>query len=299
MKQIIDTIGDTPLVKLKYVSKELGANVYGKCEFFNPAGSVKDRVALYLIQESLKQDPKIKSFIEPTSGNTGIGLAFVASFLGLDLTVVMPESMSFERRATIKHFGAKLVLTPAREGMSGSIKKAYELSKKSGAQILNQFENSANIKAHFETTAPEIYSSCQDIDIFITGVGTGGTISGVGRYLKSKDKSIKVYAVEPQESAVISGKSAGPHKIEGIGAGFIPKNLDLDILDDVVTVSSQSAIKRAKELSKKEALFVGISSGANIEAIYNLSKKVDIRGKNIVTILPDSASRYLSTELFK
>ncbi len=294
---ILELIGKAPLIKLDRINNELDNNIYVKCDFLNPGGSIKDLIALYMVKDALKKG-NVKAIVEPTSGNTGIGLALVCAKLGIDLTIVMPESMSIERRSTIKHFGAKLVLTPANEGMQGSIDKALELAQQ-GAVILNQFENPANIKAHYEVTAPIVYESVPNIDIFITGVGTGGTISGVGKFLKERKGNIKVVAIEPSESAVISGKQKGIHKIEGIGAGFIPKNLDLDILDDVVEVTSKSAIENAKELAKKEALFVGISSGANLAGIKEYIKRYNLKDKNIVTVMPDSASRYLSTELFK
>ena len=291
---ILNLIGKTPLIKLETISRELNNNIYVKCDFLNPGGSIKDLIAYYMVKD-LKD---VKSIVEPTSGNTGIGLALVCAKMGIDLTIVMPESMSIERRATIKHFGANLVLTPASEGMQGSINKALELTK-SGAIMLNQFENPANIKAHYEVTAPIIYKSVPEIDIFIAGVGTGGTISGVGKFLKEKKRNIKIIAIEPSESAVISCKPKGAHKIEGIGAGFVPKNLYLSILNDVVEVNSQMALDNAKELCQKEALFVGISSGANLAGIKEYIKRHNLEGKNIVTVMPDSASRYLSTELFK
>ncbi len=298
MKNLIDTIGNTPLIKLKSISKELNANIYAKAEFFNPGGSIKDRIALEMVEDALKMG-KVEHIVEPTSGNTGIGLALVCALKKIKLTIVMPESMSIERRAAISHYGANLILTPANLGMDGSIKKAKEIAKSCNAVMLNQFENSANPKAHYKYTGVEIYKELPEIDIFIAGVGTGGTISGVGKYLKEQKKDINIIAIEPKESAVISGKEKGVHQIEGIGAGFIPKNLDLNLLDKTITVSSQEAIDMAKRLAKDEALFVGISSGANIAGIYNLAKEQNITGKNIVTVLPDSACRYLSTELFK
>lgn len=298
MSSLINTIGNTPLIKLENISKELQANIYAKAEFFNPGGSIKDRIALEMVEEAQKKGD-IKHIVEPTSGNTGIGLALVCALKKIKLTIVMPESMSIERRAAISHYGAKLILTPANLGMNGAIKKAQEIVDSCGAIMLNQFENSANPKAHYKHTAPEIYKELQNIDIFIAGVGTGGTISGVGKYLKEQKKDVNIIAIEPKESAVISGKEKGVHQIEGIGAGFIPKNLDLNLLDKTITVSSQEAIDMAKKLAKIEALFVGISSGANIAGIYNLAKEQNIKGKNIVTILPDSACRYLSTKLFK
>ena len=299
MKSILDTVGNTPLIELKKISKDLGCKVYAKCEFLNPGGSIKDRIALFMVEDAIKNSRlKNNHIVEPTSGNTGIGLALVCSYKKIDLTIVMPESMSKERRDILKHFGAEVILTKAELGMQGSIDKAKEIVENEGALMLNQFENRANPLAHYQTTAPEIAKELESIDVFIAGVGTGGTISGVGEYLKDRFNT-QIVAVEPSESAVISGKSKGAHQIEGIGAGFIPKNLNLDILDSVVEVSSRDAIEMAKYLTKEEALFVGISSGANIAGIYNLAKKIDLKGKSIVTILPDSASRYQSTALFK
>jgi len=296
MNKIVDLIGKTPLIKLNKISNELGCEVYGKCEFLNPGGSIKDRIALFMVKDALKKE-NIKGFIEPTSGNTGIGLALVCASLNIPLTITMPESMSLERRATIRHFGANLILTPARLGMQGAIDEAIRISKEQGYTLLNQFENPSNPKAHYNTTAVEIYNTIKEIDFFVTGIGTGGTISGVGKYLKEKIKDIKIIGVEPSESAVINGKDKGAHLIEGIGAGFIPKNLDLNVVDKVIEVSSNDAIKKAKELAR-EGAFVGISSGANIKAIYHLANSINLKGKKIVTILHDSASRYLSTKLF-
>jgi len=296
---LLNSIGNTDLIKLEKISKELKCKIYAKCEFLNPASSVKDRIALAMVEDAIANNRlKNNHIVEPTSGNTGIGLALVCALKGIKLTIIMPESMSQERRDAIKHYGAELILTPASEGMKGSINKALEIVKKEGAHILNQFENSANPNTHYNTTALEIYKELKELDIFITGVGTGGTISGVGKYLKEQNSNIKVIAIEPVESAVINGKAKGAHKIEGIGAGFIPKNLNLNILDKTITVSSQDAINMAKRLAKQEALFVGISTGANIAGIYNLAKQEDIKGKKIVTILPDSACRYQSTDLF-
>ena len=299
MSTILNSIGNTPLVKLNKVSKDLECDVWAKCEFLNPAGSVKDRVALFMVEDAIKSGSlKNRHIVEPTSGNTGIGLALVCAIKGIKLTIVMPESMSIERRAAIEHYGAQLILTPAADGMAGSIKKAQDIAEDNGALMLNQFENLANPKAHYATTAPEILKDIDSIDIFIAGVGTGGSISGIGRYLKEQNSSSQIIAIEPQESAVISGKEKGAHSIEGIGAGFIPKNLDLNIVDKTVTVASEEAIEQAKVLAKEEALFVGISSGANIAGIYNLAKEQNIKGKTVVTLLPDSACRYQSTKLF-
>jgi cysteine synthase A len=298
MANILETIGNTPLIKLQNISKELNCNIFAKCEFLSPAGSIKDRVALAMVEDAITNGKlKGKHIVEPTSGNTGIGLAFVCAIKGIKLTIVMPESMSKERRDAIKHYGAELILTKAELGMQGAIQKAQELVKSSNAIMLDQFENSANPKAHYQSTAPEITNALDCIDIFIASVGTGGTLSGIGKYLKEQ-KNSQVIAIEPSESAVISGKEKGLHKIEGIGAGFIPKNLDLSIVDKTIEVSSEDAINMAKELAKKEALFIGISSGANVAAIYNLAKEQNITNKTIVTVLPDSACRYQSTELF-
>ncbi len=297
--KIISKIGNTPLIKLEQASRDLECEVWAKCEFLNPAGSIKDRIALAMVEDAIEQG-KLENMhiVEPTSGNTGIGLALVCAIRGIKLTIVMPESMSIERRSAITHYGAELILTPASEGMNGSIAKAQKIVEQENALMLNQFENPANPKAHYQNTAPEILKELKSLDIFIAGVGTGGTISGIGKYLKEQNSNIEVVAIEPAESAVISGKAKGAHKIEGIGAGFIPKNLDLNILDKTVTVTSQEAIEKAKELAKKEGLFVGISSGANISGIYNLAKEQNIKGKTIVTVLPDNACRYQSTELF-
>ncbi len=299
MNKITSKIGNTPLVKLVQASKDLECEVWAKCEFLNPAGSIKDRIALAMVEDAIEQG-KLDSnhIVEPTSGNTGIGLALVCAIKGIKLTIVMPESMSIERRTAITHYGAELILTPASQGMDGSIQKAKEIVEQENALMLNQFENPVNPKAHYKTTAPEILKELKNLDIFIAGVGTGGTISGIGKYLKEQNSNIEVVAIEPAESAVISGKEKGAHKIEGIGAGFIPKNLDLNILDKTVTVTSQDAIEKAKDLAKQEGLFVGISSGANIAGIYKLAEEQNIKGKTIVTVLPDNACRYQSTELF-
>ena len=299
MNKITSKIGNTPLVKLEQASKDLECEVWAKCEFLNPAGSIKDRIALAMVEDAIEQG-KLDSnhIVEPTSGNTGIGLALVCAIKGIKLTIVMPESMSIERRTAITHYGAELILTPASQGMDGSIQKAKEIVEQENALMLNQFENPVNPKAHYKTTAPEILKELKNLDIFIAGVGTGGTISGIGKYLKEQNSDIEVVAIEPAESAVISGKEKGAHKIEGIGAGFIPKNLDLNILDKTVTVTSQDAIEKAKDLAKQEGLFVGISSGANIAGIYKLAEEQNIKGKTIVTVLPDNACRYQSTELF-
>ena len=297
MSSIIELIGNTPLVKLEKISQELECEVFAKCEFLNPGGSIKDRIALFMVKDALKEK-EFNGIVEPTSGNTGIGLALVCAALNIPLIITMPESMSRERRASIKHFGAKLVLTPAKEGMEGAINEAIKISKLERYRLLNQFENPSNPKAHYQTTAVEIFNKIKNIDIFLTAIGTGGTITGVGRFLKEQNPNIEIFGVEPCESAVINKKPKGAHKIEGIGAGFIPKILDLSLIKKVFEVSSNDSIKRAKEIAK-EGFFVGISSGANLEAIYKLAKAQNIKGKKIVTIFQDSASRYLSTELFR
>ncbi len=300
MSSILNAIGNTPLIKVESISKELKCEVWAKCEFMNPGGSIKDRIALAMIEDAIANGKLTNNHIvEPTSGNTGIGLAMVCATKGIKLTIVMPESMSRERRQIIQHFGAKLILTDAALGMQGSIDKAKEIVKSEGALMLNQFTNPANPRVHYKTTGREIANALDTkVDIFITGVGTGGSISGAGSYLKEIFNTT-IIAIEPKESAVISGKAKGVHKIEGIGAGFIPKNLNRELLDDVVSVSSSAAFARAKRVAKEDGLFVGISSGANIEGIYELSKKIDLQGKRVVTLLPDSASRYQTTELFE
>jgi len=300
MSSILNAIGNTPLIKVESISKELKCEVWAKCEFMNPGGSIKDRIALAMIEDAIANGKLTNNHIvEPTSGNTGIGLAMVCATKGIKLTIVMPESMSRERRQIIQHFGAKLILTDAALGMQGSIDKAKEIVKSEGALMLNQFTNPANPQVHYKTTGREIANALDTkVDIFIAGVGTGGSISGAGSYLKEIFNTT-IIAIEPKESAVISGKAKGVHKIEGIGAGFIPKNLNRELLDDVVSVSSSAAFARAKQIAKEDGLFVGISSGANIEGIYELSKKIDFQGKRVVTLLPDSASRYQTTELFE
>jgi len=282
----LNAIGNTPLI-------ELEKNIFGKCEFLNPTGSVKDRAALYIIQDGIKSG-KIKentNIIEPTSGNTGIALAAICAKLGLKLTLTMPESMSVERRKLMSVYGANLVLTPASEGMKGSIEKAFELAKENGF-VPNQFENFSNVKAHKETTANEILKQLGDVDILVSAVGTGGTISGIGEVLKKHNKNIKIIAVEPKQSNVLSGGNASPHKIQGIGAGFIPKILNLNIIDEVVTIDDEKALEYTKKLPKEKGLFVGISSSANILASKQISKKYP--NKKIVTILCDNGNRYLS-----
>ncbi len=289
-------IGNTPLIYLKNLSKKLNVKIYAKCEFLNPLGSIKDRAAYFMIKEANQKDLYKYGIIEPTSGNTGIALAGLCASLNINLTLTMPESMSIERVALLKHLGANLILTPASEGMKGAINRAKELQKE-GKILLDQFSNPANPKAHYQTTAPEIYKELKEIDIFINGVGTGGTISGVGKFLKEKVKNIKIFAVEPSKAAAISKKEISSHQIQGIGAGFIPKNLDLNLLDDVVLVDDEMAFQAAREVAKIDGLFVGISSGANIAAIKKIASKYS--NKTFLTTFADDALKYQSTPLFK
>jgi cysteine synthase A len=289
MNDVLSLIGNTPVVKLK------NSNIYAKCEFLNPSGSVKDRAAYFMLKDALESKAiNDKSIIvEPTSGNTGISLAMVCAVLGLELILTMPESMSVERRKMMQVYGAKLVLTPASLGMKGAIEKANEIvSENENSFMPMQFENLSNVKAHEQTTALEILKDVPNIDIFVAGVGTGGTISGVGKILKQKNPNVKIIAVEPEESAVLSGQGPSPHKIQGIGAGFVPKILAKDYIDEVITINSFEAIETMNTLPKQEGLFVGISSGANVYAAKKLAK--DNPDKNIVTILCDYGARYLS-----
>lgn len=299
-----ELIGKTPLLELSHIEDEykLEANIIAKVEYFNPAGSVKDRIAKKMIDEAIKEGKINKDtvLIEPTSGNTGIGLASVAAAKGLKLIVTMPETMSVERRNIIKAYGAEIVLTEGAKGMKGAIEKANELAKEyTNSFIPGQFDNPNNPKVHFETTGPEIYEDTDGkVDIFVAGVGTGGTITGVGAYLKSKNKDIKVVAVEPESSPVLSEGKSGPHKIQGIGAGFVPKVLDTSIYDEIIRVSNEDAFETGKLIGKKEGILVGISSGAAVFAAIELAKKEENKGKNIVVLLPDTGDRYLSTPMF-
>ncbi|MDY4642285.1 MAG: cysteine synthase A [Erysipelotrichaceae bacterium] len=299
-----ELIGKTPLLELSHIEDEykLEANIIAKVEYFNPAGSVKDRIAKKMIDEAIKEGKINKDtvLIEPTSGNTGIGLASVAAAKGLKLIVTMPETMSVERRNIIKAYGAEIVLTEGAKGMKGAIEKANELAKEyPNSFIPGQFDNPNNPKVHFETTGPEIYEDTDGkVDIFVAGVGTGGTITGVGAYLKSKNKDIKVVAVEPESSPVLSEGKSGPHKIQGIGAGFVPKVLDTSIYDEIIRVSNEDAFATGKLIGKKEGILVGISSGAAVFAAIELAKKEENKGKNIVVLLPDTGDRYLSTPMF-
>lgn len=303
-KGIEELIGNTPLMEIMQIEKELKlkARVLAKLEYMNPAGSVKDRAAKYIIEDAeekglLKEGAVI---IEPTSGNTGIGLASLAAVRGYRLILTMPETMSVERRNILKAYGAEIVLTEGSRGMAGAIEKAEELSREiPGSIIAGQFVNPANPKAHRETTGPEIWRDTEGkVDIFVAGVGTGGTVTGVGEYLKSQNPDVKVVAVEPEDSPVLSGGKAGPHKIQGIGAGFVPEVLNTDIYDKVVKVGSEQAFSAAKLLAKKEGVLVGISSGAALHAALEMAKQPENHGKNIVVLLPDSGDRYYSTPLF-
>lgn len=299
---IADLIGNTPIIKLNNIDKNLPANIYAKCEFMNPTGSVKDRIGFNMIKEGFKDGSINKNthIIEPTSGNTGIALAAQCASLGLKLTLIMPESMSLERKKLINAFGANIILTPASQGMQGSLDKANELQQKEqNAIVLQQFENPNNPLIHETTTAIEILNDMDNhIDIFVTAVGTGGTLSGIGKILKQQIADIQIIAVEPSNSSVLSGNSANSHKIQGIGAGFIPKILDTNIYDDIIKVNDEDAINRAKQLALEEGLLVGISSGANLEAAIQLASLKKNEDKNIVIILCDTGERYLSTELF-
>ena len=298
-------IGGTPLLELHNLEKELGlkAKVLAKLEYFNPAGSAKDRIARAMIDEA-EREGKLgpgSVIIEPTSGNTGIGLAAVAAARGYRVIIVMPETMSMERRMLMKAFGAELVLTPGSKGMTGSIEKAEELAASMPHSFIpNQFVNPVNAKAHYDTTGPEIWNDTDGtVDVFVAGVGTGGTITGVGRYLKERKAGVKVVAVEPAASAVLSGGRPGPHGLQGIGAGFIPKVLDTGIYDEVIPVENEQAYEAARLIGKKEGVLVGISSGAALFAALELAKRDEYAGKTIVALLPDTGDRYLSTPLFE
>ena len=301
-KKITELIGGTPLLELETVSKNTGATVFAKLEYFNPAGSVKDRIAKAMLDDAeakgiLKPDSVI---IEPTSGNTGIGLAAVAAARGYKVILTMPETMSIERRNLLKAYGAKVVLTEGVRGMKGAIEKAQELAAENVHSFIpSQFTNSANPKVHYDTTGPEIWEDTDGkVDIFVAGVGTGGTVSGVGEYLKSKKPNIQVVAVEPSGSPVLSGEKPGPHKIQGIGAGFVPETLNTAVYDEVIQVTNEDAFETGRELAKKEGLLVGISSGAAVWAAKELAKRPENKGKIIVAILPDTGERYLSTAMF-
>nr|WP_297165428.1 cysteine synthase A [uncultured Dysgonomonas sp.] len=303
-KKLTDLIGNTPLLELSNYEKNhnIDAKIIAKLEYFNPASSVKDRIAFAMITDAeekgeLKADSVI---IEPTSGNTGIGLAFVAAAKGYKLTLTMPETMSIERRNLLKALGANIVLTPGPEGMKGAIAKAIELKESTpNGIILQQFENPANPAIHRKTTAEEIWRDTDgQVDIFVAGVGTGGTVSGVGEVLKKRNPNIKIVAVEPTDSPVLSGGKPGPHKIQGIGAGFVPKTYDSSVIDEIIQVKNDDAILTSRILAREEGLLVGISCGAAVHAATELAKRPENKGKNIVVILPDTGERYLSTVLY-
>lgn len=303
-QRLTDLIGGTPLLELNRFAAEKGLArpIIAKLEYFNPGGSAKDRIALAMIKQA-EADGKLKpgaTIIEPTSGNTGVGLALVAAVRGYRLILTMPETMSIERRQLVSAYGAKVVLTPAAEGMTGAIKEAERLRDSiDGALILQQFENKANPAAHFATTGPEIWDDTEGhVDVFVAGAGTGGTISGVGRYLKSKNPAVRIVAVEPASSPVLSGGKAGPHAIQGIGAGFVPAVYDSSVVDEVMTVSNDDAMSTTRLLARSEGLLTGISSGAAAWAAAELARREELHDKTIVTLLPDTGERYLSTGVF-
>lgn len=302
---VTELIGKTPILKLNNFSKSEGvaANIFAKLEYFNPAGSVKDRIAYAMISDA-EAKGELKpgaTIIEPTSGNTGIGLASVGTAKGYKVILTMPETMSVERRNLVKAYGAEVVLTEGAKGMKGAIEKANELKEQTpGSVILGQFVNPANPKAHYETTGPEIWADTEGkVDAFIAGVGTGGTLSGVGKYLKEKNPNVKIFAVEPQTSPVLSEGHGGAHKIQGIGAGFVPDTLNTSVYDEVIPVPNEAAFETGNKIAKTEGILVGISSGAAVWAAEQLAKKDEFKGKNIVVLLPDTGDRYLSTDLFK
>jgi len=300
---ISEAIGNTPLVKLNQLTDENSADVYVKVEFMNPGSSVKDRIALAMIEkaEATGELTADMTIVEPTSGNTGIGLAMVAASKGYKAILVMPDTMSKERRNLLRAYGAELVLTPGADGMKGAIKKATELAEKDSYFMPQQFENPANPEIHAKTTGKELVEQANSagfaIDAFISGIGTGGTISGAGKVLKENFENVKVVAVEPTDSAVLSGKEPGPHKIQGIGAGFIPKTLDTDIYDEIIAIENEESMDTARELAKKEGILGGISSGAAVKAGLKVAKELG-KGKNVVVVLPSNGERYLSTPLF-
>lgn len=303
-KNVTELIGNTPVVELSNLEKEEGlkAQLLAKVEFFNPAGSVKDRIAKRMIEKAEEQGllKKGATIIEPTSGNTGIGLASVCASKGYKAIFTMPETMSVERRNLLKAYGAKIVLTPGSQGMKGAIAKAKELQESTPNSLIpSQFTNLENPQAHYETTGPELWEQTDgEIDIFVAGVGTGGTISGTGKYLKEKNPNIKIVAVEPEGSPVLSQGKAGPHGIQGIGAGFVPDTLNTQIYDEIVTVTNENAYNTGRAIAQKEGLLVGISSGTSVYAAIQLAKRPENEGKRIVALMPDTGERYLSTPMF-
>ena len=304
VKQLTDLIGNTPLVELNKFSQEKGIDtpIIAKVEFFNPGGSVKDRIAFAMIEDA-EQKCLLKpgaTIIEPTSGNTGVGLALVSAVKGYKLILTMPETMSIERRNLVKAYGAEVILTPGKDGMPGAIRAAEELRDNTpGSIILQQFENAANPAKHYATTGPEIWRDTDGkVDIFVAGVGTGGTISGAGKYLKEQNPNIKVIAVEPKSSPVLNGGKSGPHKIQGIGAGFVPKTYNAQVIDEVFDVENDDAILTGREIARQEGLLVGISAGAALFAAGEIARRPENKGKKVVVLLPDTGERYLSTVLF-
>lgn len=303
-KNVTELIGNTPVVELSNLEKEVGlkAQLLAKVEFFNPAGSVKDRIAKRMIEKAEEQGllKKGATIIEPTSGNTGIGLASVCASKGYKAIFTMPETMSVERRNLLKAYGAKIVLTPGSQGMKGAIAKAKELQESTPNSLIpSQFTNLENPQAHYETTGPELWEQTDgEIDIFVAGVGTGGTISGTGKYLKEKNPNIKIVAVEPEGSPVLSQGKAGPHGIQGIGAGFVPDTLNTQIYEEIITVTNENAYNTGRAIAQKEGLLVGISSGASVYAAIQLAKRPENEGKRIVALMPDTGERYLSTPMF-
>lgn len=303
-KNVTELIGNTPVVELSNLEKEVGlkAQLLAKVEFFNPAGSVKDRIAKRMIEKAEEQGllKKGATIIEPTSGNTGIGLASVCASKGYKAIFTMPETMSVERRNLLKAYGAKIVLTPGSQGMKGAIAKAKELQESTPNSLIpSQFTNLENPQAHYETTGPELWEQTDGkIDIFVAGVGTGGTISGTGKYLKEKNPNIKIVAVEPEGSPVLSQGKAGPHGIQGIGAGFVPDTLNTQIYDEIIIVTNENAYNTGRAIAQKEGLLVGISSGASVYAAIQLAKRPENEGKRIVALMPDTGERYLSTPMF-
>ena len=302
-KDYFDLVGNTPIVELSRMCQahDAKANIFAKLESYNPSGSVKDRIAKRMIEDALASG-KINehtTLIEPTSGNTGIGLAASAAAKGMKAVIIMPETMSVERRNLIKAYGAEIILTPGKDGMKGAIAKAMQLKEEmKNAYILGQFENKANPKAHYETTGPEIYRQMEgNIDVLVAGIGTGGTISGIGAYLKEQHPDVHIVAVEPQDSPVLSQGKAGPHKIQGIGAGFVPDTLNTSIYDEIITISNEDAFAYGREIARTQGILVGISSGAALAAAVDVAKREAFHDKNIVVILPDGGDRYFSTPL--
>ena len=304
VKQLTDLIGNTPLVELNKFSQEKGIDtpIIAKVEFFNPGGSVKDRIAFAMIEDAEHKclSKPGATIIEPTSGNTGVGLALVSAVKGYKLILTMPETMSIERRNLVKAYGAEVILTPGKDGMPGAIRAAEELRDNTpGSIILQQFENAANPAKHYATTGPEIWRDTDGkVDIFVAGVGTGGTISGAGKYLKEQNPNIKVIAVEPKSSPVLNGGKSGPHKIQGIGAGFVPKTYNAQVIDEVFDVENDDAILTGREIARQEGLLVGISAGAALFAAGEIARRPENKGKKVVVLLPDTGERYLSTVLF-